>query len=804
MGAVSALALAAAVAAPSQVAAQTAVADAGSLDPIIVVGTRRSDMTALTSATPVQVVTGATLSDASIGNLSKALQFEAPSFHFPQDNPSTSVQYAVKGASLHGLGPDEVLVLIDGIRYHLNSQVNTGYLGYGRGTQVVDIDTIPVAAIDRTEILTDGASAQYGSDAIAGVINIILKNQNHGEDLNAQYGGYTRGGGQTGDLSGSLGFTLPNNGFFHVALEGVYTEPVKAQEAPDTRAFYFAGNPLESTANRYWFYGNGQYDKFGLMANGEEPLANNLTAYTLVEAGTRQNYGFGNFRRPDDDGTIRALYPNGFEPQQKVTSLDYDVAVGLRYQTDQLGKINLSLEHGSNRASIYVWNTDNASLGLASGTGGYGGATVADETNLNLDYNKPFTLGFMASPLNLAAGLAYRNERYEIDAGDPFTWINGGQPILDGPDKGNPAALGSQSASGFQPADAGVFSRDVYGGYVDLEGKVLPKLDLGVAGRFEHYSDFGWTDNGKISARYEFIPAIALRASVSTGYRAPSMGQIDYAHTTGIFVNNVQYLQRILPADSAAAEALGAKPLTPEESTNYSAGVVLKGFGNTSLTIDGYDIVLNHRIVLSASLTGSLVSSILTKAGFPGLQGAQFFTNAVDTRTEGVDIVAHKSFNFGDSKLGLSAALNVNSTVITHVDPNPPQLSALSIQVVDRQQKGFIERDTPDSKLVLGADYSWKGFTISPSITRYGTYAYLDASKPANDQTFGAQWVTDLTVAYKINPILKLTVGADNLFNTFPNTQIPAERNPNVSIYSTLSPDGAYGTFLFVRLTASL
>jgi len=819
LGAASAFALIWGMAAPGVAMAQSTSAqpsaDSSSPDTVIVTGTRRSDLTALTSSTPVQVVGGASLERGSITNLDSALESEVPSFHFPQNTASASVQYAVKGPSLHGLGPDETLVLIDGIRYHLNSQVNTSYGNYGRGTQVVDLDTIPVSAIGSAEVLLDGASAQYGSDALAGVINIIPKKQNHGIDLDAQYGEYLHGGGETNplgggktyDLTGSAGFTLPKDGFLHVAMEGVYATPEESPEGADTRTFYYpSGSPQEPAANsprRYWFYGAGQYDKFGVFANGEEPLTENLKVYGFAEAGTRQNFGFGNYRPPDNSGTILALYPNGFQPEQKVTSLDYDSAIGLKYETSNIGQVNLSAEHGSNKASIYIWNTDNASMGLASGTGGSSGATVDDETNVNLDWIRPFDTGFMASPLSVAAGLAYRDERYQIIAGDPFTWENGGQPVLTGPSAGALAALGSQSASGFQPADAGVFGRDVEGGYIDLEGQILPKLDLGVAARSEHYSDFGWTNNGKISARYEVVPALSLRGSVSTGYRAPSIGQLDYSRTSGVIVGNEQLLERIVRPDSAAGEALGAKPLSPEESTNFSGGFVLKGWGDSVLTVDGYDIIVNKRIVLSQTLTGSVVSNLLANAGFPGLAGAQYFTNGVNTRTEGVDIVAHKTVRFAGSSLLLSAALNVNSTVITHINPNPPQLPA-SVIVIDRQQQGYITRQTPDSKLVLSAAYSWKRLTVTPSITRYGTYAYLDETNPALDQTFGPQWVTDMSVAYQVNPTLKLTVGGHNLFNTFPNQQIAAERSPQVSLYSELAPDGAFGTFLFVRLSASL
>jgi iron complex outermembrane receptor protein len=341
------------------------------------------------------------------------------------------------------------------------------------------------------------------------------------------------------------------------------------------------------------------------------------------------------------------------------------------------------------------------------------------------------------------------------------------------------------------------------GGYVDLEGEVLPHLNVGIAGRSENYSDFGGTNNGKISARYELSPAFAIRGAASTGLRAPSIGQLDYTRTTGIFVNNVQYLQRVVQPNSAAGAALGAKPLQPENSTSYTAGFVFTGWDNSVLTVDGYDIHVGHRIVFGQSLTGTAVSGILANAGFPGLQGAQYFTNGVSTHTQGVDVTAHKTLQFDDSSLLLSAGFSLTGTAITSVAPNPPQLPA-NVIVLNRQTLGVITNGAPNSKVILGADYNWGSWTFSPKATRYGNYKYLDLTNPALDQTFSSQWIADLTVAFQVSPGMTLSAGAHNLFNSFPDKQIVAERSPNVSEYSVLSPDGAFGTQLFVRLAASL
>jgi iron complex outermembrane receptor protein len=800
MTAASAAALLSVAATPGVALAQTAATPATELDPIIVVGTRRSDITALTSTTPVDVVSAEALQSSGAVNLSAALQKQIPSFHFTENNPSVSVQFAAKGATLHGLGPDQVLVLINGVRLHLNSQVVTTYGGMGRGAQFADIDIIPVAGIGSVEVLRDGASAQYGSDAIAGVVNITLKKKTDGVDVRSQVGTYSTGGGTRYSTSAAFGLDLPRDGYLSIAAEAVMSDKIDIGGV-DTRQYYFAGDPREATIKtRHWFFGNGKYNKFGFIANGELPLSEKLTAFSYATASTRQNYGFANFRRPLDDGNVRAIYPDGFQPVQKVTSKDYDVAGGLRYESDRLGTLSLTAQHGYNEAAIYTWNSLNASLGAASPTGGSSGVTYAQTTNLTLDQTKGIDVAFMSSPLTVSSGLAYRHESYEIEAGDPFSYTNGGQLIADGPNRGRPAALGSQGASGFQPADEGTFGRDVAGGYIDLEGSLFKGFDLGLAGRSEHYSDFGWTTNGKLSARYAFNPMIALRGTVSTGLRAPSIGQLSYQKTTGIFVSNVQFLQRILQPTDPAAAALGAKPLKPEKSNNISLGLVFQPQRDTVITIDTYQVKVDDRITLTGSLTGSFVSGILARAGFPQLQGAQFFTNALDTKTEGVDVLARKTFRFENSKLELSAAYAKTTTKITHIAPNPTQLAGTSITLIDRQQRGLITSSTPDNKIVLSGSYSFGGgWVISPTVKRYGTYTYIDTTNTALDQTFDPQWITDLNI--DLPPIrgVQVSLGVNNLFRSYPEKVIPAARNPIVSEYPFLAPEGAYGSFYYLR-----
>lgn len=784
----------------AQSADESSDSKAKSLDPVVILGSRRTNVTALTSAQPIDVVDAQKLEATGATTISEALQRSVPSFHFPQETPSTSVQYAVRGASLHGMAPDQVLILVNGQRYHRNSQLNTGYLGYGRGTQIVDIDSIPVSAIDRVEVLRDGASAQYGSDAIAGVINIILK-KNPGGGVAATVGQFSKGDGLRREVEADYGFALPNAGFLHLAAVLGRTDPSDIA-IDDTRQYYFSGDARESTVNRHWFYGSGEVKKAGFSFNGEMPINDMLTAYADGIVAYRKNYGFGTFRLPRDNNNVRAIYPDGFEPKQSLTSNDADLSAGLRLSDPEgLGNVDFNAQVGRNRSDIALWDTLNASMGVDSPTSGSAGSTVNTDINLSVNHTKYFAPEFMSSGITIGDGLSYRHERYEIVAGDPWTYIDGGVPVLDGPSAGTTTQQGSQSGSGFNANDAGVWTRHVAGAYLSATTTLFDRLDLDLSGRVEDYSDFGTTSTGKLSARFEFSPAFAIRGSASTGYRAPSIAQLYYTRTSGTIVSSEQKIIRILPADSAAAETLGAKPLDPEKSKNLSLGFVWQPTPNSVLTVDGYDIRVDDRIVLTGTLSGSYVSSVLAAAGYGELYGAQFFTNALDTRTRGLDAVyRYQVPHLAIGDLDFTLSYSTNRTHITHQEQTPAVLAAAGLSLVDRQQKAFIEHGTPDTKFVASAIYSIGRWTVSPSVVQYGKYAYYDTKNATLDQTFGKQWVANLVLGYRVSDHWNATLGANNLFNSHPDKQIVAERSPTVSEYSNLAPEGANGTWLYARV----
>jgi len=570
---------------------------------------------------------------------------------------------------------------------------------------------------------------------------------------------------------------------------------------PDTRRMYFPGDPRESSyPNRNWFYGSGASERQNIMLNAETTVGA-VTLYAQGSYGWRKDEGFGNLRQPSSDQTVRALFPDGFQPFLDVKSRDASLTGGARWESARAGDFDLSANYGRNRVSSVVWNTNNASLGADSPTEFETGDLLNEQVNVNLDWQRPFEVSFLSAPLNVAAGVTYRHEAYEVFEGDYGSWANGGVPILDGPNAGKVATPASQGFGGFSPDDAGRLSRNVYGGYLELENELTDRLRLTLSGRFEHYSDFGSTTNIRAATRYEFTPEFAWRFSAGTGYRAPSLGQSAYSRTIPNITNGVLSTNRLARVGSTEARALGAKDLSPEKSVNLSTGFVWTPTPAFSATVDIYQIKIDDRIVLSETMTGALVRQVLTNAGFPTYSGLQYFTNAVDTRTRGVDITARYQIDFANGGvLDLSAGFNWNETKITHIADLPQELAGSGIALIGREARGLIEEANPDTFIRLAADYSQGNFDAHVSGVRYGVYRTRHTTNPDWDQRFSPQVVVNLSAGYKLLENLKLSASINNLFNSHPDKVLPEIRNPVVSVYSGLSPEGGAGRVYFARI----
>ncbi|MDQ3029882.1 MAG: TonB-dependent receptor, partial [Actinomycetota bacterium] len=567
------------------------------LQELAVVGTRGAERTSTEAPVPVDVLTAVEIKQTGRTETSQIIQALAPSFNFPRATVSDGTDHT-RPATLRGLSPDQVLVLVNGKRRHASALINVNN-SIGRGSGMVDLNAIPASAIERIEILRDGAAAQYGSDAIAGVINIILKEGSPNE-LSTTFGQTVESDGGVIQGAGNYALAVGGDGVLQIAAE-YRNRGFTNRSAADLRTQYLAGDPRNSdpTLNGQINHRQGDADTedAGLFLNLAKPVADGTEFYFFGGGTIRSGESAGFWRRALDDRTVRSIYPNGFLPLIGTKISDFSGVAGLR--GDRAGwRWDLSADYGRNLFHFDVRNSANVTLGAASPTEFYAGTLKSDQFTANLDVAKSFPLG-LASPLNVAVGGEFRRDGYHITEGEPDSYRDGGVPILDGPNVGTQGAPGAQVFPGFRPGDATDQSRNNVAGYVDLEAQVVRKVLIGVAGRVENYSDFGSTTDGKVTARFEPIPGFAVRGAVSTGFKAPSLGQSFFSATSTNFINGIPFENRTFPVTTPVAQALGASELTAETSQNYSFGVALNPVKNLSVTADYYQILIDDRIVFT-------------------------------------------------------------------------------------------------------------------------------------------------------------------------------------------------------------
>ncbi|MEO8192792.1 MAG: TonB-dependent receptor [Gemmatimonadales bacterium] len=787
------------------------------LDANVVIGTRTSDRTILNAPVPVDVLTSVEIKQTGATETSQILQLLAPSFNFPRPTISDGTDH-VRPSMLRGLGPDQVLVLVNGKRRHTSALVNVNGT-IGRGSTGVDLNAIPAASIERIEILRDGAAAQYGSDAIAGVINIILKSDPV-TDLGVQVGSnYTKLEGYPEDkhltdgdvtsIDASTGMNLTGGGFFHAT--GQYNNRGSTNRSlGDPRTQYFAGNPKNTDPNYtnqiHFRQGDAHVNDLGLVLNAALPtMSSGAQIYAYAIGGRRNGQGAGNWRLPNGDNTVRAIFPDGFLPLINSTIDDYAGTLGVRGEISRW-RYDLSGVYGRNSFEFDITNTNNATMGGSSPTEFYAGKLKFAQATANLDLVRAFSMAAFFSPLNVAIGAEARRDMYGIEEGEPGSYIDGGVKILDGPKAGAQPAPGAQVFPGFQPGDASDHSRTNFAGYVDLETHLLRDLLVGVAGRTEHYSDFGGTTTGKATMRYEFIPGYALRGAISTGFRAPSLSQEFYSSTATNFLNLgaglVPVEVRTLPVESGPAKALGAEPLKAEKSVNASIGLALAPLQNLTFTADYYNITIKDRIVFSGNFTGAAMTNFLASQGFPGVGSARFFTNAIDTHTAGIDLVGRYAVDFGNAGVSrFTGGYNHTKTRVTHVDSTAAALKAQNSILFDRVERGRIEIGQPHETISATLDHTLRRIAANLHVQRFGEVGFRGSFLTDTlDQTFGAKWITDLNASYSVLRQLRLTVGANNLFDVYPDKQIRGNSNSGIFPYSnTVTTFGFNGRFVYVK-----
>ncbi|KAF1708620.1 TonB-dependent receptor plug domain-containing protein [Pseudoxanthomonas sacheonensis] len=768
--------------------AQETPEEAKTLDTLIVTGTRVSDRTVAESTAPIDIITPEVLQSTGTVELATALSRAIPSLNFPRPAINDGTD-AMRPAQLRGLSPDHTLVLVNGKRYHPGSLVNVNG-SQGRSSSPVDLNTIPISAIERVEVLRDGASAQYGSDAIAGVINIVLKGSDSGGSASATYGLYSAGDGEQYQVQGDAGFKLGEAGKVHFAVQGGHQDQTD-RAAPYLGVVTPTSAPAGKVVQRL---GDPEVDNGSFLYNGEIAVADYLTFYSYGLYTKRESLSNGFFRPAGDSRNIPSIYPDGFLPQIFNTSTDVSFSGGLKTYTAGGTNIDISYTYGSNKLEFDIQNTLNRSIGPTSPTEFYAGSLEFKQHVLNFDFNKQLDWG-LAYPLTLSYGAEWRGEEYTIGPGEPGSYINGGELIA-----GAPAPSGSQVFPGFRPSDSGTFDRNNLSYYVGLEGDLTEKLSAGIAVRYEDYSDFGDTATGKLTGRYAFNDAIALRATASTGFHAPSLQQQYYQTTSTNFIGGIPFDLVTFRVTNPAGIALGAEPLKAEESDNFSLGLVLTPVEGLYVTIDAYQIKVKDRITLSENLTSTAVRTYLNTHGFPDVAGGRYFTNALDTTTTGIDIVGTYTWNLASSKLDFTTGYNYNKTEIDRVAPNPAALELIDPAAVrfGRVELGRFEVGAPRDKFFLNSVWTKGGFSIGATATRYGEFTIRNAN-PTLDQTFGAKWLLDLSLAYKLDK-WEFTVGGDNVLNEYPDEVIFANSTSGQLPWPTQSPFGFNGGYIYARV----
>ncbi|WDY55838.1 TonB-dependent receptor plug domain-containing protein [Pseudomonas sp. PSKL.D1] len=767
------------------------------LGTVIVTGNRGAEKrTVTTSPVPIDVISAKQLQETGKPGLMEALSASVPSLTLPEKTGWDASGMA-RAPNLRGLNAAQVLVLVNGKRRHTSATLNIS--GINAGAAPSDLDLIPISAIDHVEVLRDGAAAQYGSDAIAGVINVILKADTSGTAVTTAGQGYD-GKKQTVQQSLNKGFELGRDGILQLALDA-------RSQNDDNKASangYSQAEALDRAGKvTYGGYGTPKINLLTLGYNAELPLADDLSLYSFSTWSYRKAEQGQNFRLPTIVNTITTGpngRPAGYTPTWYIEEHDYQAAFGAKGLAGEWDW-GLSSTYGRNTAEQGTWNNQNPSLGEATPSHFESGTWVSSQLTSNLDLRRSFEVG-LSKPLDFSWGLEQRRDTYQVQDGDWASWADGGYCTAPG----NCASSGAQVTNGISPNEATSASRNSYAGYLDVGFNPLPQWYWGAAVRYEHYDrGIGATRSGKLTTRYEFTPELALRATVSNGFRAPSLANSLFSarSTTYGVVNGVYQSINygVLPVDSAAAKALGAEALKPEKSTNYSLGLTWQPSERLAFTADAYLINLRDRITLTGTLLGPEVTQTLLANGIDSTSGGQYFTNGADTRTKGLDLVGSYDHDLGRAgTVKWTAAFNWNDTEILSYKESVNILGT-SYALMDRQARNLLTEVQPHTKLILGGNWRLDRYRVNLGLTRYGSWREVNAANDRSlDREYKARWITDLDVGYQLTKDLELAVGARNLFDVYPERQSPSSKTM-VKGYGVYSPYGFTGGYYFGRVT---
>jgi iron complex outermembrane receptor protein len=755
---------------------------------IVVTGTRAPGRSRLDTAAPVDVLSINSLQHQGTTELGTAIANVAPSVDFPRPS-ATDATDAIRPATLRGLSPDETLVLINNVRAHPSASLNINS-SVGRGSSAVDLNTVPTAALDRVEVLRDGASALYGSDAIAGVINLRLRQARSGGSVSVTHGIYDTDvntsrdshhvwGEPTTTIDGWKGIGFGSDGYLTLSGQVSERQPTNRSDAPAATAI-----PAE--------FGPPLRGRFG------DPYVMSYAGF--ANAGTSigpdwQLYGWGGYQhrhtssaafpRPTSlasqhQATV-AGYPLGFIPLIDTVSSDINSAIGVKGIVGDGWNVDVSASYGRNKVVFHTRNSANYSLGAATPHDFYDGALIYDQLVGNLDVTK--TLPVFES-LNLAFGLEGRREGYKITPGELASYTG----------------TGAQGFGGFGPQNAIQKHRQNGSAYLDLEAQVTKQFQLDAAIRGETYSDFGQVLTGKLSARYDFSHAFALRGTVSTGFRAPSLQQEYFTSVASVIVNGSPVLTGTFPSTAPVSMALGGLPLRPEKSTNYSLGTVIR-FGGFDLTVDGYYIRLRDQLGLSENISATFSPAVAALLAPFNVSAARFFINGLASKTRGIDAVAHYRLRSGGAGVfDFTLAANVNKVEVTHVPTTTSTLNPAPT-LFARNRLLTMTEGTPGEKVAGTVDWSLRDFGATARVTYYGDVNQPGTTQAADVHT-GTHAITDLELRYTPKLLPQLAIGVQNLFDVYPNKTLGNAPSGLVG-FPFYSPFGFNGRYLYGRISVN-
>lgn len=791
----------------------TAMQSAGDLNRVVIVGSRSATIRSNTQTpVPVDVITSRELQVTGQVEPTQMLNFVAPSYNSSRQTIADGTDH-IDPATLRGLGPDQVLVLVNGRRRYNTALLNVNGT-VGRGSVGTDLNSLPPEAIERIEVLRDGASSQYGSDAIGGVINVVMKKNNRGTTLFGHIGQQYAGDGGTRQIGITQGFKLGKEGFLTISGDIRHRDPTnRAGDYQGNVYRAFPGNytpaqfdsvialdqPLVAqngfSRKNNLAIGNSRVDNGGFVVNAGIPLSGRTQFFATGSMNWRDGKAAGFYRYPYQTSQVIAeLYPNGFLPFINSSIKDKSIIAGVQGKLNGGWNWDASETAGGNSFRFDITNSNNASQfasGKAAQTSFYAGTLVFNQYTTNVNFSKDLgnKMGFQS--LNIATGAELRFDNYQIQAGEEASWKN------YAPTSGRVG--GAQVFPGFQPSNAVNETRSVGAAYIDLESDITSRFLANVAGRYEYYSDFGSNVAGKLAMRYKVLEALSIRGSFSNGFRAPSMHQRYFSAVSTVFVNVNGILSPVQNGtfrnSSDVAKAFGIPSLTAEKSLNYSVGLTSKFGTGWNATVDAYMIDIKDRIVLTGTFSKSsaVVANLLT--AYPDINSVAFFSNAIDTRTKGLDVVVSKDTRLSNGSLRLTLAANFNKTEVTKNKPLPTPLQAdatLGTVLFDREQRVRIEQGQPRNKVSLALSYLFGKFTFNARATRFGEVSSASANSLLLDESFDPRVITDASIGYKISNFATITFGANNIGDVYPEKLKHTDYRGRVD-------NSSFGRFIYSR-----